>query len=279
MLLISIFTFILGAVIGSFLNVCILRLPQDQSVVRPRSHCPKCGNLIKAYDNIPIFSYLVLRGRCRSCKTSISFLYPLVELLTGLMFLACLWSFGFTLDAVKNAVLGCLLIVLIFTDIKFRLLPNEITICGMLAGLVFSVFVPVRDQSLEAIVSLLSPFVPRAATWIPWAHSSLLNSVMGALFGSGILFLVGELYFWIRRVEGMGMGDVKMMGMVGAFLGIKLTFFTIMFGSLLGTVFGIIAILRHQKDLQYELPFGTFLGTAALLLAFIGGLLLQFILP
>lgn len=279
MLLISVFTFILGTVIGSFLNVCILRLPQDQSVVRPRSHCPKCGNLIKAYDNIPILSYVVLRGHCRSCRTSISFLYPLVELLTGLMFLACLWSFGFTLDAVKNAVLGCLLIVLIFTDIKFRLLPNEITIYGMLAGLVFSVFAPVRDESLEAIASLLSAFVPRAATWIPWAHASLLNSVMGALFGSGILFLVGELYFWIRRVEGMGMGDVKMMGMVGAFLGIKLTFFTIMFGSLLGTVFGIIAILRHQKDLQYELPFGTFLGSAALLLAIIGGPILQFILP
>jgi leader peptidase (prepilin peptidase)/N-methyltransferase len=279
MTLVYIFFFLFGAVIGSFLNVCIVRLPQDQSVVRPRSRCPNCGMLIKAYDNIPIVSFLLLRGRCRDCKKRISFLYPTVEFLTGLVFVACVWVFGLTWLTLKAASLGCGLVVLICTDIKFRLLPNEITLYGILVGLGFSIFVPLRDRSLEVFFVLLSFVTRRAEVLIPYGDLSILNSFAGALFGGGILFLVGEIYFRLRHIEGMGMGDVKMMAMVGSFLGVKLTFFTIMFGSMLGTVFGIVAILQQQKDLRYELPFGTFLGSAAMVLALFGGPILQFMFP
>lgn len=279
MLLLYLVSFLFGTIIGSFLNVCILRLPQDQSVVRPRSHCPTCGQLIRAVDNIPIFSYLLLRGRCRNCKTPISILYPTVEFLTGLIFLACVWTFGLRLETLKHLILSSGLIVLIFTDIKFRLLPNEITLYGTLVGLIFSFFVPLRDHSLQSLMILTSFFIPRVELWIRWAGSSVLGSLAGALLGAGILFVMGELYFRIRQIEGMGMGDVKMMGMVGAFLGMKLTFFTIMFGSLFGTVVGVLFILRHQKGMQYELPFGTFLGSAALVLSLFGGPIIRFVMP
>ena len=279
MTLIYIFAFLFGTIIGSFLNVCIVRLPQDESIVRPRSHCPQCGALIHAYDNIPILSYVLLRGRCRHCRTSIALLYPLVELLTGLLFLVCVWSFGLSLETLKYVTLGSGLMVLIFTDLKFRLLPNEITLYGTVVGLLFSLFVPLRDNALQTLLFLLSLSIHPIQAWIPWGDLPILNSLAGALFGAGILFLVGELYYWIRRTEGMGMGDVKMMGMVGAFLGIKLTFLTIMFGSLLGTAFGIVGILRRQENMQQELPFGTFLGCAALAMALYGGHILQIIFP
>jgi leader peptidase (prepilin peptidase)/N-methyltransferase len=273
------FAFVFGTVIGSFLNVCILRLPQEESIVRPRSHCPSCGALIKAYDNIPIVSYLLLRGRCRACQTSISPLYPLVELLTGTFFVLCILKFSLSLETIKFLVLGSGLIVLVFSDLKFRLLPNEITLFGILAGLGFSCFVPIQDRSLQSFVVFLSYFFQRFDSWVPWAGSSFLNAVFGVLFGAGILFLVGEVYYRLRHVEGMGMGDVKMMGMVGAFLGLKLAFMTILMGSILGTVFGIALILLRQKDMQYELPFGTFLGASALLLSLYGLPILAFVFP
>lgn len=274
-----IFTFIFGTVIGSFLNVCILRLPQDQSIVRPRSHCPQCGTLIKAYDNIPILSYLILRGRCRSCKTPISILYPFVEMLTGVLFLLCVMAFGFTMQTLKYAVFISGTVVLIFSDLKFRLLPNEITLYGVGAGLLFSLFSPLRDSSLQSLLILLSIYFHRLEFWLPWAGNSLLNSLVGAVFGAGVLFVVGEFYFRIRHVEGMGMGDVKMMGMVGAFIGIKMTFMTILIGSLVGSIFGVLIMVRRHGDMQSELPFGTFLGSAAVLLALYGRPIMDFVFP
>ncbi len=279
MILIYVFAFIFGTLIGSFLNVCILRLPQDQSIVRPRSHCPHCGALIRAYDNIPVLSYFLLRGRCRDCRHVISPLYPFVEFLTGLVFFLCVWTFGLSWETFKYAVLASGLLVLIFTDIKFRLLPDEITLYGAAVGIIFSLLIPLRDNALQTFLFLISLSVHKVEHWIPWADLSIINAVAGALFGAGILFLVGEIYYLVRRVEGMGMGDVKMMGMVGAFLGIKLTFLTIMFGSLLGTAFGMVGILRHRRDMQQELPYGTFLGCAALVMALYGGQVLRLIFP
>jgi leader peptidase (prepilin peptidase) / N-methyltransferase len=290
--MIPLFIFILGTVIGSFLNVCILRWPQDQSVVRPRSHCPNCGNLIKSYDNIPILSYLILRGRCRACQTAISPMYPIVELLTGLFFISCALRFGYTLEALKFMIFGSGLIVLIFADIKFRLLPNQITIYGTFVGLVLSSKVLIDDDSLISLISLnqhAEVFMRGMAHF--WAESwagshlgresfySILASLMGALFGGGILFLMGELYYLIRKEEGIGMGDIKMMGMVGSFLGLKLTFVTIMLGSLLGSILGVIGMLFFGKGLKYQLPFGTFLGIAAMILALLGKSLLQLLFP
>lgn len=273
------FIFLLGLVIGSFLNVCIVRLPQDQSVVRPRSHCPQCGALIRAYDNIPVLSFVFLRGRCRACKAAISPVYPLVELFTGLLFIFCVRLYGFSPEALKLALLGSALIVLIFTDLKFRLLPNEITVPGMALGFLFSFFVPISDRTLDSFVVLLALLNPRAEVLLRWSSLSPVNSLAGLIFGAGILFVVGELYFRLRGVEGMGMGDVKMMGLVGVFVGVKLTFLTILVGSIFGTIVGVIEILFHQRDLKYELPFGTFLGCAALLLALFGTPLLPYLLP
>ncbi|MBZ5534401.1 MAG: prepilin peptidase [Acidobacteriia bacterium] len=290
--MINLFTFILGTVIGSFLNVCILRWPQDQSVVKPRSHCPQCGALIKAYDNVPILSYLILKGRCRACGTSISVMYPVVELLTGLFFLLCGLRFGYTLETLKYFVLGSGLIVLIFSDIKFRLLPDQVTIYGTLMGLFLSLKVWVGDDSIRFLISLnqhAQIFFERTARSLAdsWAGNylgseslySLLGSLCGALFGGGILFLLGELYYLLRKEEGLGMGDIKMMGMVGAFFGLKLTFVTIMLGSLLGSVIGVIGMLFFGRDMKYQLPFGTFLGIAALILALAGGPILHFLFP
>ncbi|MBZ5554298.1 MAG: prepilin peptidase [Acidobacteriia bacterium] len=288
--MINLFTFLLGSVIGSFLNVCILRWPQDQSIVKPRSHCPSCGAFIKPYDNVPILSYLILKGRCRACGTSISVMYPVVELLTGLFFLFCGLQFGYTLETLKYFILGSGLIVLIFSDIKFRLLPDQITIYGTFVGLLLSLKVWIDDDSFRSLISLNQPtqmFIQRTARALAdsWAGNylgsgslySVLGALCGALFGGGILFLLGELYYWIRKEEGLGMGDVKMMTMIGAFFGFKLTFVTIMLGSLLGSVVGVLGMLFLGRDMKYQLPFGTFLGTAALILALAGKPILQFL--
>jgi leader peptidase (prepilin peptidase) / N-methyltransferase len=288
----DLFAFILGTVIGSFLNVCILRWPQDQSVVKPRSHCPQCGALIKAYDNVPILSYLILKGRCRACRTSISVMYPVVELLTGLFFLSCGLRFGYTLETLKYFVFGSGLIVLIFSDIKFRLLPNQITIYGTFVGLLLSLKVWIDDDSFKSLISLnqhTQMFMQRTAHSLAdsWAGNylgseslySVLGSLCGALFGGGILFLMGELYYLIRKEEGIGMGDIKMMGMVGAFFGLELTFITIMLGALLGSIVGVIGMLFFGRDLKYQLPFGTFLGIAALILSLAGRSIVQFLFP
>lgn len=279
MLTVFILSFIGGLIIGSFLNVCIARLPQEESIITPRSHCPHCGAKIRAVDNIPLLSYALLRGRCRSCHEPISWIYPLVELLTGIFFVLCVQRFALTGETLKLLLFGCVLIVLIFTDIRFRLLPNEITLGGIAAGLLLSLLVPLRDRSLNVLVFLVSSWSSHLERFLPMTDNAFLNSLLGAIVGFGILFLVGEVYYLIRHVEGMGMGDVKMMGMVGAFLGVKLTFFTIMLGSLLGSVFGVLGILWQHKDMKYELPFGTFLGIAALILSLYGDPLVRWVFP
>lgn len=256
--------FLLGLVIGSFLNVCILRIPADKSIVLPASSCTKCGKAIAPYDNIPVLSWVFLGGKCRNCKTTISAMYPAVELLTGILFVACYFIFGLTADALKWAVFAALLVVLAITDLRERILPDEVNFFGLGAGLLFSFFTKSLDGTALWLTSRWFDFPP------PQIALSFADAVLGALAGSGLLWIVAEGYFRIRGREGMGLGDVKMMAAVGAFLGLKRMMMTVLVGSLLGSVIGIFLIAISKKGRDYELPFGTFLGAGALLVVFFG---------
>jgi leader peptidase (prepilin peptidase)/N-methyltransferase len=256
--------FLLGLVIGSFLNVCILRIPADKSIVLPSSSCPKCGKAIAPYDNIPVLSWIFLGGKCRNCKTKISAMYPAVELLTGILFLACYLVFGPSVEALKWAVFSALLVVLTITDLRERILPDEVNFFGLGAGLLFSFFTVPLDGTALWIATRWFDFPP------PRMALSFADALLGAVAGSGLLWLVAEGYFRIRGREGMGLGDVKMMAAVGAFLGLKRTMMTVLAGSLLGSVIGILLISISKKGRDYELPFGTFLGAGALLVVFFG---------
>jgi len=260
----GVFAFLFGLIIGSFLNVCIIRIPSGKSIVTPASACPKCGVPIRPYDNIPVLSYVFLGGKCRACKARISPMYPAVELLTGLMFLACYYTFGLTLEALKWTVLCAILIVLVFTDLRDRLLPDVVNYTGLGLALLLSLFTKPIDGTAYWISNRIFAFPPPAPVL------SLVDAVFGAAAGGGALWLVAEVYFRARKREGMGMGDVKMMLMAGAFLGLKRIALTIFAGSLLGSILGIAFILARRKDSTYELPFGTFLGVAAMLVVFFG---------
>jgi leader peptidase (prepilin peptidase)/N-methyltransferase len=263
-LLIAFFVFLFGLIIGSFLNVCILRIPGGKSIVMPASACPKCGTPIRPYDNIPVLSYLLLGGKCRKCRTTISPMYPLVELLTGLLFLACYKAFGLSAETLKWAAFSAIMIVLVFTDLRERILPDVVNYTGFALGLVFSLFTKSSDGTALWLANRAFDFPP------PAPFISITDALLGAAVGSGLLWLVSEAYFRIRGREGMGLGDVKMMLMAGAFLGVKRILLTIFTGSILGSLLGVAFILARRKDSGYELPFGTFLGMAALLVVFFG---------
>jgi len=286
--------FLFGLALGSFLNVCIYRLPLGLSVVTPRSACPGCKRLIAFYDNIPVLSWLILGVRCRRCKTRISPRYLFIELLTGALFVACYAYFGLTLATLKYCIFGFLLLGLIFTDAETKLLPDKLTLPGLALGLLFSLAVPVHDlasQFLPGFVNL--PFSADLAGRV----LSLVDSLLGAALGASFIYGTGAAYLRWRGMEGMGFGDVKLMAMVGAFLGMKLTVFTIFTGSLAGSVFGLAAVLlvwvkrtqrfaRRLANAQaarrrgwqsaqmvyryYQMPFGVFLGSMALLAFFFG---------
>ncbi len=261
---IAFFFYILGLVIGSFLNVVIIRLPAGKSIVLPASACTHCGAAIRPYDNIPVFSYLFLRGKCRKCRARISPMYPAVEFLTGLLFLFCYLAFGLSLATLKWIIFSAIIVVLIFTDLRERILPDKINFPGFIIGLLLSLFVPVGDGTAAFLAHHLFAFPP--PDWV----LSLVDALIGALVGSGILWTISEGYFRLRGREGMGLGDVKMMLMAGAFLGLKRTVLTILAGSILGSVIGVAVIAIKRKSSDYELPFGTFLGAAALLTVFFG---------
>jgi leader peptidase (prepilin peptidase) / N-methyltransferase len=255
-----------GLLIGSFLNVCIHRWPRNRSVVKPRSHCVRCRKPIAWYDNVPLISYLVLGGRCRHCHAKISWRYPLVEFLTGLFFFYEVSLLGPKLVAVKMCVFCALALALVFCDLEKRILPDEFTLGGIVLGLIFAAFVPRTEPGFLAIVySLVTHSELPKWLWAP------VESVFGALLPAFFLWLAGWLYFKIRHREGLGLGDVKLIAMVGSFLGVFGALQTLVLGSIAGSVIGYSYIKLTGKDMSsYELPFGTFLGVAALIVAIFG---------
>lgn len=245
-----------GLLIGSFLNACIYRFPRDITLWDPpRSFCPECEKTIAWYDNIPVVSYLLLRGQCRNCGFRIPVRYVLVEILCGIMYFVIVLRFGPTLLAGKLALFAAINLELIASDFEERILPDEFTKGGTLAGLLFAWFalLPVTFSSI------LVPFDSSHAL------HSIVESALGAAFGYGSLWLIGMLYLKFRGHEGMGMGDYKMAAMIGAFLGMMPMLFALMIGSVLGSVVGILYIWLSKKEAAtYEVPFGSFMGIAAL---------------
>ena len=253
----ALLAFLFGLLIGSFMNVCIYRWPRDLSVVRPRSHCIACQKTIAWYDNIPVLSYLVLRGCCRHCGARIAVRYPLVELLTALLFFLFVWQLGPSLAALKMCVFAAILVALIFSDLEERILPDELTLGGIAVGLAFAFFVPVPASVAQLF------FSGRAG--------SVAEAAIGAIVPTSILWFAGWLYQRVRHREGLGFGDIKLIAMVGSFLGLSGALLTLVVGSLTGSIIGYAYIKLQGKDpATYELPFGTFLGAAALAIAVAG---------
>ena len=232
----------IGAVIGSFLNVCIYRVPRGKSIVWPASACESCARELSWYENMPVVSWSVLGGKCRTCKAPLSIRHPLIEALTAAMFGVAMWHYGPSVQLLAQLVFGCALIVLFAIDLEHHLLPNVITLPGIVVGFAFS-------------------FV----TGPGW-----LASLVGIVLGGGSLWLIAEAYYRLRHEEGLGMGDVKMLAMIGAFLGWQLTIMTLVMGSLAGSIVGLIIIAARKGDMKYALPFGTFLAMGAALAATVG---------
>jgi leader peptidase (prepilin peptidase)/N-methyltransferase len=261
----AILALLFGLLIGSFLNVCIYRWPRDLSVVKPRSHCTSCDKMIAWYDNVPVVSYLVLGGRCRYCRARILWRYPVVELATGALFFYWVYAHGVTALAIKMCVFSALLVGLIFSDLEERILPDEMTKGGIVLGLIFAWFVRVNDFSAMALLWLVGLQPPEK-------YHSLAESAMGAALPAFFLWGGGWLYEKVRHKEGLGFGDVKLIAMVGAFLGLHSALFTLLVGSIAGSLIGYSYIkLAHKDASNYELPFGTFLGIAALVAGFGSG--------
>ncbi|HEY2380710.1 MAG TPA: prepilin peptidase [Terriglobia bacterium] len=259
-----IFACIFGLVIGSFLNVVILRLPQGISISVPRSHCPQCKKQISWYDNIPVLSYLILGGRCRRCKRKFSARYPFIEAITGVVSLLLCLKYGLTIEWGIFLVFSSALIVLAFIDLDHRILPDVITLNGIWLGILISVYLA-EPSPLISRLSLAAGFELTNPRVIAFSAS-----VLGIIVGGGLLWGVAEAYLRLRGIEGMGFGDVKMMAMVGAFLGAPLALLTIMFGSLLGSIVGLIFIRMTKRTREYELPFGTFLSFAGIVAVLYG---------
>src|SRR5438876_6682725 len=295
LVIITVFSFLFGIIVGSFLNVCITRIPEDISIVSPGSRCPRCMTPIKPYDNVPVFGWLWLRGKCRACRLPISPMYPLIELATGLLFVAAFLEFGITQATVKWLFFTCLLEILTVTDLRVRLLPDVVNGPGFAAGLLFSAVVPPSNGYAGALAGRL------LHEQLPGFAAGILDGVLGAAFGSFLLWGLAVGYKAVRGHEGMGMGDVKMIAMIGAFLGLRGTFLTLLVGSLLGSLIGIGLILalyfggwrsgvakrasrrglgterqlRWAIARQYQLPLGTFLGIGALAIVYGGPLVAQ----
>lgn len=264
-----IFFFILGSMIGSFLNVVIHRVPNEESIVFPNSACPKCKNPIKPYDNLPIISWLILGGKCRNCKNAISARYPAVELLTGLLFLLVFWQIGFNPFLPVSLVFVSAVLTLIFIDAEHMILPNVITYPLLVFALLIRVSFPFFFGA--AYFSDIRFYPLNALQDYPLWLVSLSGAFLGALVGGGFLWLVGEIWKRLRGVDAMGLGDVKMLFGVGALLGWRLTLLTIFLGALTGAVAGIIVIAKQKdKDLQTQIPFGIFLGIGSVIALLFG---------
>ena len=245
----AIVLFILGGVAGSFLNVCIHRLPREESIVSPSSRCPHCHHAIAWHDNIPLFSYIFLRGRCRSCQEAISGRYFLIEALTAIMALFTYWKFGISLAFLAAFLFVATLIVITFIDIEHQIIPHEVILPGI-------------------------PFFLLAAVFI--MGIPLFDAFLGIMIGIGSLYLIAVYYEQLTGTEGMGGGDVNLMGMLGAFLGWKSLLFILMTGAFTGAAVGIILMIGKGKTMKYAVPFGPFLSLGAVLYLFCGRAILNF---
>ena len=255
--------FILGLALGSFLNVCISRLPNHESIVHPRSRCPQCKAPIRWHDNIPLLSWILLRGRCRNCSAHISSRYPAVEALTAVLFVAVTWHDGLSFALAFDIAFAAAILALIFVDAEHMILPNAITYPGILFALLTRILVPyLAGPAHFDDLSQLQNFFPGLPVWAV----SLIGAAIGALVGGGSLWLMGFLWEKLRGVEAMGFGDVKMMLMVGVFLGWRLTILTILLGALTGSIVGVLIMVRRgSRNMQMMLPFGIFLGIGSII--------------
>jgi leader peptidase (prepilin peptidase)/N-methyltransferase len=249
--------FIFGLLIGSFLNVCVYRWTRGLSVVRPRSACPACGSTISWYDNIPVVSFALLRGHCRRCGASISWRYPVIELLTGLTFAASVYRYGLSVAAAKAAVLTGICIALVATDLTERLLPDKFTVGGAVLGVAFAIFQP------------LQPLFSYPDTLPVW--QSVMEALAGAAVPSFAIWCLGELFYLLRKRQGIALGDVKMIAMIGAFLGIKGSLLVLVIASITGALIGFVYVIAARKSAAtYQIPFGVFLSVAAIVVAWSG---------
>jgi len=241
--MLNVASIVLGAIVGSFLNVCISRLPKEESIVRPGSHCPKCKTPIRFYDNIPLLSYLLLKGKCRHCKAPISIQYPIVEAITALSSFFLFITFGVSLSFFYYFSFVAALIAITVIDLYHQIIPDVISLPGIVIGLLGSLV------------------IPQITFW---------SSLIGVLSGGGSLFLVATVYQWLFKREGMGGGDVKLLAMIGAFLGWKAVILTIFLSSFIGSIIGITVMLIKGKDFKYAIPFGPFLALGAVISLFWG---------
>jgi leader peptidase (prepilin peptidase)/N-methyltransferase len=235
--------FVFGICIGSFLNVCIYRLPESKSIVHPRSMCPRCGTLIASYDNIPILSYMVLRGKCRYCGARISFRYPLIEFISGIFPVGVFMKYGLSVEALIYYTFIATLLVITFIDIDHQIIPDVISLPG----------IPIFFAASFALPDI-----------------TLVESILGVLIGGGSLWIVAQLYYVLTRKEGMGGGDIKLLAMMGAIIGWKGVLFTIFVASAIGTVVGILVMLKTRTSMKLKVPFGPFLAIGAIAYIFLG---------
>jgi leader peptidase (prepilin peptidase) / N-methyltransferase len=265
---------VFGAIIGSFLNVVVHRVPLEESIVFPNSRCPSCGAAIAFYDNIPVISYVLLGAKCRRCKEHISIRYPAVELLTAALFIVVAWHDGLSAALPFDLVFASALLALVFIDAEHMILPNAITYPGIVFALVARVVIPYLGGTphFDDLPSLSQGALAGVPIWV----TSLVGSFIGALLGGGSLWLMGWTWEKLRGIEAMGLGDVKMMFMVGAFLGWRLTILTIFVGVLTGSIIGIALMLRQrERNMQMLLPFGVFLGLGAIAALLFGAPLVE----
>lgn len=263
------FVFLFGAAVGSFLNVVIHRVPNEESIVFPNSACPNCKVSIKPYDNIPILSWLILRGKCRNCKNPISARYPAVELLTALIFVLTYWQIGFTVFLPVCLIFVAAIVALIFIDAEHMILPNVITYPLLVFALLIRAVYPIFFG--KAFFADFDVFPLIFLQGYPGWMVSLTGAILGGLVGGGSLWLVGEIWKRLRGVDAMGLGDVKMMFAVGALLGWRLTLLSIFLGAFSGAIIGVFLISRQKdKDLQTQIPFGIFLGIGSIVALLFG---------
>lgn len=253
--LFAVYVGLVGLIVGSYLNVVIYRLPRGLSTVRPRSRCTGCGALIRPYDNVPVVSWLLLRGRCRACKTPISWRYPLIEAVTGALFVLGFLRFGPRVEALAAAVFCAAMVALAAIDVEHYILPDRITLPGVAVGLLFQ------------------PFVDWARIG-PGARGALLGGLLGASLGAAILLAVWGGWYLLRHEEGMGLGDVKMLAMIGAFLGWRGVLVALFFSALTGAVIGLLLMAWKGLEMKSKLPFGAFLALGGLIALFAGDFLI-----